>query len=64
MNQQTVLICTLNKHFKPFPRLASYSTRVLQAAGTRKGSRPLSFLALSKGALPEVGLPVGEAYPA
>jgi hypothetical protein len=36
---------------------------VLQAAGTRKGARPLSFLALSKSALPEVGLSVSQAYP-
>jgi hypothetical protein len=63
MNERTVVICTLNKHFKAFPRLGNYSTRVLQAAGTRKGARPLSFLALSKSALPEVGLSVSQAYP-
>jgi hypothetical protein len=62
MDQQTVLICTLNKHFTPFPRLAAYSTRVLQAAGTKKGARPLSFLALSKSTLPEVGLSVAEVF--
>jgi predicted O-methyltransferase YrrM len=64
MDRQTVILCTLNKHFTAFPKLASYSTRVLQAAGTKKGSRPLSFLALSKSALPEVGLSVEEAFSA
>lgn len=64
MDRKTVVICTLNKHFAAFPRLSDYSTRVLQAAGTKKGARPLSFLAMSKSALPEVGLTVGEAYPA
>jgi hypothetical protein len=63
MGPETVLICTLNKHFEPFKRLENYSARVLEAAGTKKGARPLSYLALSKSALPEVGLSVGEAYP-
>jgi hypothetical protein len=57
-----VLLCTLNKHFAPFPMLKQYSVRVLQSAAVKKGSRPLSFLALSKSPLPKVGLSVEDAY--
>jgi hypothetical protein len=64
MDERSILICTLNKHFEPFPRLKNYSARILEAAGTKKGARPLSFLALSKGPLPEAGRPVEEAFSA
>jgi hypothetical protein len=64
LDTRSVLICTLNKHFAPFPRLRNYSTRVLHSGKVGRGLRPLSFLALSKGELPKVGLPVDEAFPA
>jgi hypothetical protein len=34
MDEKTLVVCTLNKHFEPFARLSGYSTRILQAAGT------------------------------
>lgn len=62
LGERGVLICTLNKHFAPFPEMQRYSVRVLQSAVVKKGSRPLSFLALSKSPLPEVGVSVADAY--
>ncbi len=64
MDQGSIFICTLNKHFTSFPWLANYSTRVLQPKNDKKSMRPLSFLVLSKGHLPEVGIPVDQAFPA
>lgn len=63
MDQRSVLICTLNKHFAPFPRLANYSTRILRSGKVKAGLRPVSFLALSKTELPEVGMPINRAFP-
>ena len=63
MHDRSVLICTLNKHFKPFPLLSSFSTRILQSQQVRKGTRPLSFMAISKSELPNVGKGLKEAYP-
>ena len=62
MNEHTVLVCTLNKHFRPFPALKNYAARVLESPRMKKGARPLSFLAVSKGALPEVGRHADEAF--
>jgi hypothetical protein len=62
MGERGVLVCTLNKHFAPFARLQNFSTRVLQSQVMKKGSRPLSFLVLSKSALPQVGVSVEEAF--
>lgn len=52
LNEQSIFICTLNKHFTPFSRLANYSTRIFKSGKVNAGLRPLSFLALSKGELP------------
>ena len=62
MSDSSVLVCTLNKQFEPFPRLANYFTRVLQSPRVIKNGRPLSFLALSKGPLPNVGVTVEQAF--
>jgi hypothetical protein len=63
MGKNSVLICTLNKHFKPFTRLRDYSTRILYCRDTKKRAAPLRLLALSKGELPEVGITLAEAFP-
>lgn len=63
LDQRSLFICTLNKHFVPFPRLRNYSTRVVTSGKVSPGAKPLNFLVLSKGELPKVGLPVDEAYP-
>ncbi len=62
MSDSSVLICTLNKHFEPFSGLQKYFVRILQSPQVIKGSRPLSFLALSKGPLPNAGLTVDDAF--
>jgi hypothetical protein len=62
MKDRTVLVCTLNKHFAPFPRLKNFSARILQSKELKKGSRPLSFLAISKGELPQVGASISDVY--
>jgi hypothetical protein len=64
MGDRGILICTLNKHFAPFPRLGNFSTQVLQSRVMKKGARPLSFLVVSKAPLPEVGLSIDEAFAA
>jgi len=53
MNEQTLLVCTLNKHFKPFSKLNEYFHRVLDCRNTKKGARPLKLLALSPSELPD-----------
>ncbi len=64
MHQHTLLVCTLNKSFRPFPRLASFSTRVLACREVKKNAAPLRLLVLSKGPLSEVGQSLAEAFPA
>jgi hypothetical protein len=63
LQTNTVLVCTLNKHFKPFARLRQYSTRILSCRDTKQGSVPLRLLLLSKGELPEAGLTLAQAFP-
>ncbi len=63
LGKDSVLICTLNKHFKPFARLRDYSTRILYCRDTKKGAAPLRLMALSKGELPDVGIMLAEAFP-
>ncbi len=63
MGHSTLLICTVNKRFKPFPRLQHYSTRVLECRDTKKDAPPLHLLALSNSPLPEVGKTMKEAFP-
>jgi hypothetical protein len=63
LHQRTLLICTLNKNFRPFPRLKEFSTRVLECREVKKNAPPLRLLVLSKGPLPEVGRSLAEAFP-
>ncbi len=62
MGNSGVLICTLNKHFRPFARLREFSARVLPCRDIKKNAPPLRLLALSPGELPEVGMTVAQAY--
>jgi SAM-dependent methyltransferase len=61
LHEKTVLVCTLNKQFRPFPRLSEFSTRVLEYPEIKKNSPPLRLLVLSKSDLPAAGLSVQEA---
>jgi len=62
MHRHTLLLCTLNKSFRPFPRLQSFSTRVLTCREVKKNAVPLRLLVLSKGPLPEVGQSMADAF--
>ncbi len=64
MHDKSVLVCTLNKHFRPFPRLSAFSTCILECAQIKKNSPPLRLLVLSKGELPAVGVTLQDAFPA
>ena len=63
LHSQTVLVCTLNKNFRPFPRLEQFSTRVVKCREVKKNSTPLRLLILSRSPLPGVGQSLAEAYP-
>ena len=63
LHQNTILVCTLNKNFRTFPRLEKFSTRVVQCREVKKNAPPLRLLILSKGPLPEVGQSLAEAFP-
>ncbi len=62
LGKSGVLICTLNKHFRPFARLKEFSARVLSCRDIKKNAPPLRLLALSPGELPGVGMTVAQAY--
>jgi hypothetical protein len=62
LHERTLLVCTLNKNFRPFPRLAEFSTRVLACREVKKNATPLRLLVLSKGPLPDVGQSLVEAF--
>lgn len=62
-HERTLLVCTLNKNFRSFPRLEQFSTRVLECREVKKNTNPLRLLLLSKGPLPEVGRSLAEAFP-
>jgi hypothetical protein len=62
-HERTLLVCTLNKSFRSFPRLEQFSTRVLECREVKKKAHPLRLLLLSKGPLPEVGLSLDQAFP-
>jgi hypothetical protein len=64
LSKSGVLICTLNKHFRPFAKLRDFSTRILDCPEIKKNAAPLRLLVLSKGELPEVGVTLAEAFPA
>ena len=63
LHEKSLLICTLNKRFRPFQRLGEFSTRILECRQTKKNSPPLRLLLLSKGELPAVGLALQDAFP-
>ncbi len=63
MGARSLLVCTLNKSFHRFPRLAEFSTRVVACREVKKGASPLRLLVLSKGELPAVGQSIEEAFP-
>jgi len=63
LHDRTLLVCTLNKNFKKFSRLNSFSTRVLSLREVKKNAAPLRLLVLSKGSLPEVGQAVDKVFP-
>lgn len=63
LHERTLLVCTLNKNFRPFARLGDYSTRVLECREVKKKAAPLRLLVLSKGPLPAVGRSLAEAFP-
>jgi hypothetical protein len=63
MHERTVIVCTLNKNFRPFLRLGQYSTRVLECREVKKNRNPLRLLVLSKGTLPGVGMSLAQAFP-
>ncbi len=63
LGEKGVLICTLNKHFRPFARLAEFSTRILHCREIKKNAAPLRLLALCKHELPHVGVALKQAYP-
>jgi hypothetical protein len=58
----SLLVCTLNKSFRPFSRLREFSTRVLECREVKKNAAPLRLLALSKGELPAVGQSLEQAF--
>jgi hypothetical protein len=60
MHPRTLLVCTLNKNFRPFPRLKEFSTRVLSCREVKKNASHLRLLVLSKSPLPEVGQPLAD----
>jgi hypothetical protein len=63
LHERTLLVCTLNKNFRAFPRLKGFSTRVLACREVKRNSNPLRLLVLSKGSLPAVGQSLAEAFP-
>jgi hypothetical protein len=52
LHQRSLFICTLNKNFRPFPRLQQFSTRILTCREVKKNAPPLRLLVLSKSPLP------------
>jgi hypothetical protein len=64
LHERSLLVCTLNKNFRNFPRLKQFSTRVLACREVKKNATPLRLLVLSKGPLPAVGQSLAQAFPA
>jgi hypothetical protein len=63
LHERTLLVCTLNKNFRPFPRLKQFSTRILECREVKKNAASLRLLVLSKEPLPDVGRSMEEAFP-
>jgi hypothetical protein len=62
LHERSLLVCTLNKNFRSFPRLNNFSTRVLACREVKKNATPLRLLVLSKGPLPSVGQSLAQAF--
>jgi hypothetical protein len=52
MHERSLLICTLNKNYRPFAGLDAFHTRVLTCRDIKKNASPLRLLVLSKSPLP------------
>ena len=52
MHEHSVLVCTLNKNFRPFAALEKFHTRVLSCREVKKNAPPLQLLVLSRAPLP------------
>lgn len=63
LHEHTLVVCTLNKSFRPFAALERFSTRVLACREVKKNAAPLQLLVLSRGTLPPVGRSLAEAFP-
>lgn len=63
LHERTLLVCTLNKSFRPFSRLDKFSTRVLECREVKRNATPLRLLVLSKSTLPSVGQSLAQAFP-
>jgi hypothetical protein len=63
LHERSLLVCTLNKNFRNFPRLQQFSTRILECREVKKNATPLRLLVLSKGPLPAVGQSLAQAFP-
>lgn len=63
LNETSLLICTLNKHFRPFAALKNYSVRILDCRDIKKNAVALRLLVLRKDELPNVGRTLTEAFP-
>jgi len=63
LGETGMLICTLNKHFRPFAALRQFSVRVLRCLEIQKNAAPLTLLALSKRELPSAGMTLAEGFP-
>jgi len=48
MHERSLLVCTLNKHYKPFPRLKEFWSCELALPDTKVGAPPMKLLALSR----------------
>ncbi len=62
LHEKTVLVCTLNKRFRPFRRLGEFSTRVLECREIKRNAPPLRLLVLSRSEVPAMGLSAQEAF--
>ncbi len=62
MHDESLLVCTLNKNFRPFARLDHWHTRVLACREVKKNAPPLQLLVLSRSPLPQVGRALAEVY--
>jgi hypothetical protein len=63
VGENSVLVCTLHRNFRPFARLREFSTRILYCRDIKKNAEPRKLLALSRSKLPEAGVSLAEAFP-